>query len=113
MNILSIDKWDGDRDNKIIVHLNLTDVDIEAAAPFLWLLPNVNDSSDEWVMVQAWLDDGGNITDSLKGAADVAYVNKRANAYPPLEDQLDKIFHEGIDAWKADIQAVKDAIPKP
>ena len=41
------------------------------------------------------------------------YTDKRAAAYPSMEDQLDKIFHEGIDAWKADIQAIKDAHPKP
>lgn len=41
------------------------------------------------------------------------YSRDRKAAYPPLEDQLDKIFHEGIDAWKADIQAIKDANPKP
>ena len=41
------------------------------------------------------------------------YIDKRAAAYPSMEDQLDKIFHEGIDAWKADIQAIKDAHPKP
>ena len=41
------------------------------------------------------------------------YTDKRANAYPSIEDQLDKIFHEGIDAWKADIQAIKNAHPKP
>ena len=41
------------------------------------------------------------------------YSRDRKAAYPPLEDQLDKIFHEGIDAWKADIQVIKDANPKP
>ena len=41
------------------------------------------------------------------------YSRDRKAAYPPLEDQLDKIFHEGIDAWKTDIQAIKDANPKP
>ena len=41
------------------------------------------------------------------------YSRARKAAYPPLEDQLDKIFHEGIDAWKADIQTIKDANPKP
>lgn len=40
------------------------------------------------------------------------YRQARASAYPPMAEQLDKIFHEGIDAWKADIQAVKDAHPK-
>lgn len=41
------------------------------------------------------------------------YVRLRQQAYPPLEDQLDTIFHKGIDQWKADIQAIKDLYPKP
>lgn len=41
------------------------------------------------------------------------YSRDRKAAYPPLEEQLDKIYHEGIDAWKADIQAIKNAHPKP
>lgn len=41
------------------------------------------------------------------------YKDERKAAYPSIEDQLDKIFHEGIDAWKADIQAIKDRYPKP
>lgn len=41
------------------------------------------------------------------------YVQKRLNAYPSIEEQLDKIYHNGVDAWKADIQAIKDAHPKP
>ena len=40
------------------------------------------------------------------------YVQKRLNAYPPIDEQLDKIYHEGIDAWKAEIKAIKDANPK-
>lgn len=40
------------------------------------------------------------------------YSNKRAAAYPSLEEQLDKIFHDGIDAWKAEIQAIKSQYPK-
>jgi len=41
-----------------------------------------------------------------------AYKNLRAAAYPSFADQFDTIFHEGIDAWKAQIQAVKDRFPK-
>ena len=37
-----------------------------------------------------------------------AYKVARKEAYPTIEDQLDKIYHEGIDAWKVDIKAVKD-----
>ena len=44
--------------------------------------------------------------------ASLTYVEKRQQAYPSYADQLDKIFHFGIDAWKADIQAIKDSIPK-
>ena len=41
------------------------------------------------------------------------YQRQRAVAYPTWQDQLDKIYHEGIDAWKAEIQAIKDQYPKP
>ena len=40
------------------------------------------------------------------------YTEARAAEYPPIEDQLDKIYHNGIDAWKADIKAIKDKYPK-
>ena len=40
------------------------------------------------------------------------YRRIREMAYPPMPEQLDKIFHDGVDAWKADIQAIKDAHPK-
>jgi len=40
------------------------------------------------------------------------YADRRRAAYPPAADQLDTIFHDGIDAWRAQIQAVKDAHPK-
>ena len=41
------------------------------------------------------------------------YKYDRAKAYPSIADQLDKIYHEGIDAWKAQIAAVKQEYPKP
>ena len=40
------------------------------------------------------------------------YQEKRKLEYPDWEDQLDKIYHDGIDAWKSDIQAIKDKYPK-
>jgi len=43
----------------------------------------------------------------------VEYQRKRKEEYPSWEDQLDKIYHSGIDAWKADIKAIKDKYPKP
>jgi hypothetical protein len=41
-----------------------------------------------------------------------AYKAQRAAEYPSFADQFDTIFHDGIDAWKAQIQAVKDKYPK-
>ena len=40
-------------------------------------------------------------------------IDSTESGYPPITDQLDQIYHEGIDAWKETIQAVKDAHPKP
>ena len=40
------------------------------------------------------------------------YSDLRAAAYPSFADQFDTIFHGGIDAWKAEIQAVKTQFPK-
>jgi hypothetical protein len=42
-----------------------------------------------------------------------AYKEQRAKAYPSIADQLDTIYHEGLDAWKATILAVKEEFPKP
>ena len=41
------------------------------------------------------------------------YQRKRAAEYPSVVDQLDLIYHSGIDAWKAKIKETKDKYPKP
>ena len=40
------------------------------------------------------------------------YQRDRALEYPSLKDQLDKIYHSGIDEWKKIIKATKDKYPK-
>ena len=40
------------------------------------------------------------------------YTEARKAEYPPIVDQLDKIYHSGINAWKADIKVIKDKYPK-
>ena len=40
------------------------------------------------------------------------YQRQRATEYPSYADQFDQIYHEGVDAWKATVQAVKDKYPK-
>jgi len=41
-----------------------------------------------------------------------AYIAKRQAEYPSLPDQFDLIYHQGLEAWKTAIQAVKDKYPK-
>ena len=41
-----------------------------------------------------------------------SYKSKRRAEYPSLEDQLDDIYHNGIDAWKSTIKTIKDKYPK-
>ena len=40
------------------------------------------------------------------------YARKRSAEYPSIVDQLDKIYHDGIDEWKKVIKATKDKYPK-
>lgn len=70
-----------------------------------------------------WLTDCTPITDEEADAIRVAalaatqaamtYAEKRAAAYPSIADQLDLLYHGGMDAWKAAIEAVKQEYPKP
>ena len=41
------------------------------------------------------------------------YQRDRVAEYPSVVDQLDDIYHNGIDAWKATIKTTKDKYPKP
>jgi predicted lipoprotein len=40
------------------------------------------------------------------------YQRKRAAEYPSIVDQLDTIYHDGIDAWKEQINTIKEKYPK-
>ena len=62
--------------------------------------------------------DGNEVTyDSAAVEAEIAknaYKEQRQAEYPSLTEQLDYIYHNGVEAWKADmIQPVKDKYPKP
>ena len=85
--------------------------------------------NDAWVKVDdddvnqiTWLDENPtNITNEqilakqaeLQTAYDAKeYQRDRAKEYPSIADQLDDIYHNGIDAWKATIKVTKDKYPK-
>lgn len=48
----------------------------------------------------------------MKLDIDQDYRELRAKAYPPIADQLDQIYNEGLDAWRANIAAIKRRFPK-
>jgi FlaG/FlaF family flagellin (archaellin) len=49
---------------------------------------------------------------TAQATLEATYGWKRANEYPSIADQLDDIYHNGIDAWKATIKTTKDKYPK-
>jgi len=57
-------------------------------------------------------------TDGLKALQDAwdlennSYKSKRRDEFPSMVDQLDLIYHSGIDAWKAKIKETKDKYTK-
>jgi hypothetical protein len=61
-----------------------------------------------------WLESTAEISkaDIKAKMTSMEYIPKRQAEYPSMADQLDDIYHNGIDAWKATIKAVKDKYPK-
>ena len=45
--------------------------------------------------------------------AKYGYIAFRGSEYPRIEDQLDTLYHKGVEGWKAEIQKIKDKYPKP
>jgi hypothetical protein len=81
-----------------------------------------DDSDGNGVYIKSWISSDAQPTVSAIEAAEVewqtaydsqAYARSRANEYPSIADQLDDIYHNGIDAWKATIKTTKDKYPKP
>ena len=58
-----------------------------------------NNVAINMTLVEAWVDPE-------------TYKYQRGAEYPSWHEQLDNIYHNGIDAWKAEIKAIKDKHPK-
>jgi len=86
---------------------------VDTHKAILALYPNVVSVDDT---------EGAKDKDGNNVAIDMALVNtwvdpetykyQRVAEYPTWNEQLDNIYHNGIDAWKADIKAIKDKYPK-
>lgn len=61
--------------------------------------PTKEELDSQWILVQDLV-------------VSEAYKYQRAREYPSIVDQLDTLYHEGYDGWKAKIQAIKNKYPK-
>ena len=88
-------QWFGWSDSKNKVYANLIIHDDSKAKP------TEQECTDGLATIQSEFDD-----------ANKTYKLNRANEYPSIVDQLDDIYHNGIDGWKATIKVTKDKYPK-
>jgi len=65
------------------------------------------DISEPTIEQLASYETAGNTEEALQ-----TVLNNRRNEYPSIIDQLDDIYHNGIDGWKATIKTTKDKYPK-
>ena len=74
-------------------------------------LPNIQ-NKDYQQFVDDIYEQGTGIVEGANIRTQVSYVGARVEEYPSIEDQLDKIYHSGVNAWKAEIKVIKDKYPK-
>tara|TARA_A100001515_G_scaffold57251_2_gene45182 strand:+ start:273 stop:893 length:621 start_codon:yes stop_codon:yes gene_type:complete len=75
-------------------------------------IPIVVDNMEYQQFVDDIYENGLGIVEGADYVGVVSYTDARRAEYPPLEEQLDKIYHNGINAWKAEIKVIKDKYPK-
>ena len=75
------------------------------------LIPRNFDNRDYQKFLHDVKNQGLDIVEGPEVDIRIDYKIKRREAYPDIGDQLDKIYHHGIDAWKADIKMIKDQFP--
>ena len=84
----------------MVIHNNAVTVSGNSKEDMIALDSNGNDVTIDWTQVEAWTDPN-------------EYQYKRAAEYPSVKDQLDKIYHDGVDKWKEEmIKPIKDKYPK-
>jgi hypothetical protein len=73
-------------------------------------IPNDPANSD-YAEYLEWVADGNTAT-AADAIPDPTYQENRVKEYPPIGDQLDDIYHNGLTKWKATIKVIKDKYPK-
>ena len=81
------------------IHNNVVSINGDIKENIIATDSSGNNITINWTNVEAWTDPN-------------EYQYKRAADYPSVIDQLDDLYHNGIDGWKTTIKAVKDKYPK-
>tara|TARA_B100001250_G_scaffold6782_1_gene5711 strand:- start:19 stop:411 length:393 start_codon:yes stop_codon:yes gene_type:complete len=75
-------------------------------------IPRVDSNGDYQQFLKDIKKQGYSIVEGPTVGITTDYKEARRVEYPPMKDQLDKIYHSGVNAWKADIKVIKDKYPK-
>ena len=81
------------------IHNSVATIDGSSQDDIVAIDKDGNEVSINWTSVNSWTDPD-------------QYKFNREAEYPSIADQLDDIYHNGIDAWKATIKTTKDKYPK-
>ena len=81
-------------------HTNVVSINGDTEKTIVALDKDNKEVTIDWTKVNAWTDPN-------------EYQYKREQEYPPMQDQLDDIYHNGIDGWKTKIKPVKDKYLQP
>jgi len=92
--------WEAERNNIILQN----DSDGNGDYIHTWSVDGLAKPTAEQL---ATYESSGNDVDALN-----VILNNRKQEYPSIADQLDDIYHNGIDGWKATIKVTKDKYPK-
>ena len=76
------------------------------------VIPTDSNNTDYQQFVDDIYEKGLGIVEGADYVGVTTYTEARIAEYPPIVDQLDKIYHSGVDVWKADIKVIKDKYPK-
>ena len=83
-----------------------------------WKYPNVGGISTRDGVITEWNDSLPTLTQELVDSIEAeyeekeAYKNKRQKEYPSWQEQMDILYHSGVDGLKTELKKTKDKYPK-
>ena len=86
-------------------------IEIVNSDPAITIIPRDQANSDYQQFIKDVAEQGIGIVEG-PDVVEPSYSELRTSEYPPITDQLDKIYHSGVTAWKTQIKEIKDKYPK-